>query len=342
MKVGLVGPYPPPRGGVSVHIERLEEFLNEQGVEVTIIRNDRSIVTKLRRFKWMMRFLTCNRVDILHIHWLKWDLRALIILMAKMRKMKIVNTYHSIREDLNELPAVQRFFASYVLKNSDYVIAVGQNEKDKLMEMFNCAGRMAVLPAFIPPQRVNAEIPGYIMEFIRSHTFIISANGSNMNFYQGHDLYGLDMLVELCGRLSTEINVGFIYCLTRLTDKDYYEKIKARIAELKIENSFLIVLDNMELWPILEKSHLFIRPTCTDSYGVSVAEALTLGIPSIASDVCKRPEGAVLFHSRDSEDLYHKVREIHTNYEQYKAGAQKTELENCAPAILRIYQELVS
>lgn len=347
MRVGLIGPYPPPRGGVSVHMKRLEEALQGQGVSVTIFNiysagsGCNMLISKLCRMKWLLQFLICARVDILHIHVSTWRDRAIIILLARIRKMKTVVTFHSLRDNLDEKSMLQSLYISFSIKHADYIIATGKNEKEKLLKRFNCIAYVTVLHAFIPPRQFETELPNYVTEFIRCHTFLISANGSNLDFYQGQDIYGLDMLVELCGQLSSKINVGFIYCLSCVTDMAYIVKIRDRIKELLIEDSFLIVSENMEFWPILGKSHLFLRPTCTDSYGVSIAEALTLRIPSVASDVCIRPEGTILFQNRNSEDLYLKTWDVIQNYGRSKAVLQHLEIEDCSSSIMSIYQKLV-
>lgn len=347
LRVGIMGPYPPPRGGVSVHIKRLEEELHNHGVTVQIIdtnMRDNScgwIKRRLNHLKWVLKVLICTRTDIIHIHGGSLEKRALVIFIARLYKIKTVVSFHSLRDEFAQMNFWQRCLLSYVVNHTDHIIAAGDNERDKLVKWFHCEKRLCVITAYIPPKRVETRLPAQLAEFLRNHKFIISANASNMDFYKGQDIYGLDMLVELCGRLSFQMDVGFVYCLTRLTNKDYFEKIRARIKELKIENLFFIVLDSIEFWPVLEKSHIFIRPTCTDSYGVSVAEALTIGIPSIASDACNRPEGTLLFQSRDSEDLYNKVCDIIRNYEQYRASIKHLKIENCAQDILRIYLELV-
>lgn len=347
MRVGIVGPYPSPRGGVSVHIKRLEEELLAQGITVEILNtsmmanNSGWFKRKIRHFEWLMKNLLLTRADIVHIHGGILAESALIIYMARLNKIKTVMTFHSLRDDFYKLNFWRRYLLSYVANHVDYIIAAGDNERRKLVKWFNRKAAISVIPAFIPPKRVEAILPLQLTEFLSNHEFIISANASNMEYYQGQEIYGLDMLVELCGRLSSQVDVGFVYCLTHLTDEDYLKKIKTRIEELNINNQFYIVLDNIEFWPILEKSHLFIRPTCTDSYGVSVAEALSLGVPGIASDVCKRPEGTVLFRSRDSEDLYSKVIDVIRNYDQYRANVRKLDVENYFLSIFKVYEELL-
>lgn len=348
MNVALIGPYPPPRGGVSTHIKRLEDALQDNGVKITIFNANLEntgggrIKRKLNHLRWLFQIFTCARMDILHIHLSSWWERALIIFFGRLRGIKTVVTFHSLRDEFDKMRVWQRLCSNYVLRKADVLIAAGENVKKALVEHFDCEDKLTVFVPFIPPKRIEKNIPIILQQFIRKHRFIISANASNMNFYQGSEIYGLDMLVELCGRLRPQLDVGFVYCLTRLTDKPYLKKIRARIKELRIENAFLIVLDDTEFWPVLEKSHIFIRPTSTDSYGISVAEALTLGIPAIASDVCKRPEGTIIFRKRDHEDLYVKVCDVINNYEQHKSMVKHLEFEDCVLTMLNIYQQLVT
>lgn len=347
MRVGLIGPYPPPRGGVSVHIKRLEEVLRDQEIMVSIF-NINSVAKscgwirrKISHLKWFIKIFHGTSIDILHIHGGTLKEQALIIFIARLYRIKTLITFHSLREDYSKMVFWHRWLLSYIVNNTDYIITAGDNEKDKLVNWFKKKKCLSVIPAFIQPKGVETELPLQLRDFISSHRLIISANASSMDFYQGQDIYGLDMLVELCGRLSLHMDVGFVYCLTRVTDKVYFEKIKCRIKELGIEKAFYIVLDSIEFWLVLKKSHIFIRPTCTDSYGVSIAEALTLGIPSVASNVCKRPEGTILFQTRNSEDLYAKVLEIINDYDQYRANIKHLKIESCTTAIQRIYQNLV-
>ncbi len=55
---------------------------------------------------------------------------------------------------------------------------------------------------------------------------------------------------------------------------------------------------------------LMVRPTYRDGYGISVAEALHFGCPAIASDVCRRAKGAIIFKNRDFDDLIEKARRV--------------------------------
>jgi glycosyltransferase involved in cell wall biosynthesis len=96
----------------------------------------------------------------------------------------------------------------------------------------------------------------------------------------------------------------------------------------------------MELWPIIEKSHLFIRPTNTDGYALSVAEAIYCKIPTIASNVANRPEGTILFEARNFQELLNRTLEVINDYQCFKEKARKVKLKDNLENLLNIYREI--
>jgi hypothetical protein len=58
-----------------------------------------------------------------------------------------------------------------------------------------------------------------------------------------------------------------------------------------------------EFLAVLAKARMFARPNNVDSFGVSVLDALQVGTPVVASDVCERPIGAVVFQT-DNYDSF--------------------------------------
>ena len=68
-----------------------------------------------------------------------------------------------------------------------------------------------------------------------------------------------------------------------------------------------------------KRTNLMLRPTYIDGYGVSIEEAIFFGSPAIASDVCERPKGTILFKNRNIDDLYSKIINILENYEEYRS-----------------------
>jgi glycosyltransferase involved in cell wall biosynthesis len=119
------------------------------------------------------------------------------------------------------------------------------------------------------------------------------------------------MCVQLLSGLREEYpDIGLLFALAEIGDNRYYDKIRMKINELGIQENIHFMLGQKELWPLFKKADLMVRPTYIDGYGISVAEALYLGCPAIASDVCKRPDGTILFRNRDEDDLLEKAKMV--------------------------------
>lgn len=346
----MIGSCAPPFGGIEVHIKRLADALENSGIKVTIydIENisessDRRLKKIARAKLWVLWYFFTIKEDIIHVHTLSWKHRAAMTFISKVRRKKIILTFHSFRDEIENMGFWEKQLVRYVLKNTGLIIAVSEKVQEKL-ELWGCSkDKIRCINGFLPHTAGNGTLPEYVMEFIAGHEMIASANGSNMNFYRGEDLYGLDMLVELCGRISQKYDVGFIYCISKgyINNLDYYEHIKDVIREKGIEDRFLFVHENLEFEAILKKSNFFIRPTNTDGYALSVAEAVYNGVPSIASDVSRRPIGSILFKTRDSEDLYQKTVELIDNIEEHGKRLNNLPKEENGELILEVYKDIL-
>ena len=210
--------------------------------------------------------------------------------------------------------------------------------------------KIEVIPEYIKPFETKEDfesIPQNVWEFINNSNFLIAANGW-IRFYNDEDLYGMDMLIDLVYELSKRnIQVSLMFALLgaeiqSMEEKKYYCKLKNKIKELGIENNiFIFESKNKEFYPILQKSQLFIRPTNTDGNSVSVMEAMDLEIPCITSNACPRPEGVVIFKTRDMDDLIKKTMELIQNYEAYKEKAKYIKVEHNDEKLLTAYKKVV-
>lgn len=349
MKVALIGSCSPPFGGIEVHIKRLADMLEKSGMHLAIYdvenisESDDVRVNKIARAKlWALWYFFTINEDVIHVHTLSWKHRAAMTLIARMRQKKIIITFHSLRDEIENMSQSEKALVRYVLKNADVLIAVSDKVAEKL-EAWGCKkDRIRRITGFLPPGLEETELPENLLDFIDNHKLIISANGSNMNFYKGDDLYGLDMLVELCARISNKYDLGFLYCISRgyINNQEYYEHIKGVIREKGIEDRFMFVHENLEFSSILKRSDVFIRPTNTDGYAISVAEALYAGIPSISSDAAKRPPGTIIFKTRDIEDLCKRTVDVIENIEMHKKKLEYVEKEDNGERLLKVYRDL--
>jgi hypothetical protein len=89
--------------------------------------------------------------------------------------------------------------------------------------------------------------------------------------------------------------------------------VRAKVVELGLQDSVYFNTDTGVFLPVLAEASVLIRPTATDGDANSIREALSLGIPVVASDVVTRPKGCLLHRNRDIDDLESVTRHALSN-----------------------------
>jgi len=171
--------------------------------------------------------------------------------------------------------------------------------------------------AFLPPpledeHNILKTYNKKLNEFLLNRYPIIISNAACIRIINGTDAYGLDMCIELIYRLRKDFpNIGLIFAIANeKIHSDYLQKMILKIKKLNIEKNCYFLTGQREIWPLYKKVHLTVRPTSIDGYGSSLAEALYFNCPAIASNVCRRPKGTILFNNRDSDDFFKKCKKI--------------------------------
>jgi glycosyltransferase involved in cell wall biosynthesis len=319
-RIALVGPYPPPIGGVSIHIKRLKQELDARDFGCTVYdigasedKGERNTISVPDARTWLVRYFLSEKNEIVHGHtggWTDWRFPASLLLL-KLRHRRVVFTIHSFRDGLERSGPFKRWLARQIFRFADMFIAVAPRIRDKLIAAGVPQSRVVVIPAFLPPRVVDedvAAVPEFVWEFIRRHRPVITANAPFIAFYRKEDLYGIDMCVELCAALKQhQPDVGLVFCLPQIDNESYFQWLEQQIESKGISGNFLFVNEQVEFYPILAKADVFVRPTNSDGDAVSLREALHFGIPAVASDVVERPAGTMLFANRDAVDFRDKV-----------------------------------
>jgi glycogen(starch) synthase len=85
---------------------------------------------------------------------------------------------------------------------------------------------------------------------------------------------------------------------------------------------------------LMSRSDVFLRPTLEDGDSISVREAISLGVPVVASRTGARPAGAILFEPGNMEDMLSKLDLALTLGRSVAAP-----LAGPVPRLLEIYNE---
>jgi len=347
------GPYPPPYGGISTYVKRMNLYLNSKNIKNEVWSSTcKKGIDELKqvRLKYLPMYVMADKnIRIIHFNITGISSKLYIGICNEVffGKRKKVLTIHG---DSKDLFISRKFLIRRALNSFDTIICVKKGDK-KYLQSMGISKAIYEIPAYITPVENENDfkhIPQDIWDFIESSKFLISANGC-VRLYNNEDLYGFDMLIELIRKLKDKgYSVSLLIALLgsdmeNNSEKLYYQGLKDKIREYNILNNIMIFeVNDTEFYPILKKSKLFVRPTNTDGYGVSIAEALYYKIPAIASDVCSRPEGTLIFKSRNIDDLYIKTKDVIENYNLHKEKTKDLNEINNAEKLFDVYKELDS
>ena len=326
-KILHIGPLPPPLGGVSIYIARLIELQLLDSHDITVFNESslKSIIKNIKIYKisdsplWWIKKIFQNKFDIVHCHSNSWNIRFWVVLF-KLTGSKVFISYHSLRDDFFNFSKYKKFKVSILIRLADMHLVVSDEIRKKLLSWHCFDNRVRRFDNFLPPSKDEFMFPinDNIKTIAQTADPLVIANASALKFYKHQDLYGIDMMLELTSRLIMRYhNIVTIIFLGTVGDDKYFKQLNRQIGNLGLNEHFFFVINNAMI-PVLANADLFIRPTNTDGIGISISEALSVGIPTIASDVCERPDGCTLFSSRDIEDLETKCLMILNNKNGFK------------------------
>jgi glycosyltransferase involved in cell wall biosynthesis len=355
--VALVGPYPPPYGGVSVHIKRLHRRLAALDIpswvycqpSPTAGREERVIPAAIK-FSWHAWIpehgWRCN-TSIVHFHddWC-WAPAAVAMLL---RGKKVVMTLHNqlVGSEIWQSSSwLERRASQWLFRHPRvWWVAVSQEVKRQLIEKGVPPARILLAPAYIPP-RDDADassLPAYVRDFLSAHSPVLSTYAWKLTIdEQGVDMYGFDHCIEMIGALKADFpNIGLGISLPLVAEAGYFSDLRARIAASGIEDNVLFITEPLdEVHLLWLASDVFVRATNTDGDAVSVREALNLRVPVVASDASARPDGTVLFETRNLEALIHAVRKVLTHHAAHVQALQSVSIEDNFPPLLKLYRAI--
>jgi glycosyltransferase involved in cell wall biosynthesis len=320
VKIAVLGPCPPPLGGVSVHIQRVIDVLRRQKNQV--YHFDTTVEYRYRYFPYYLARLAYwlfeHRPHVVHYHTLYLSNNlAEIKLLVRLKKI-LGYTLTFVEHDCRHMyERSVRFKNTYncILQSVDHLVLIGSlTYKSYKDAQFMLPQSTSVEAAFLPPNEktescILATYPTSLHAFVYNHSPLILGNAFQLSHVQGRDLYGVDLCLQMLAEIVLDYpRVGFILALAQIGDVHYFRQLCFFAHKMHIADKIYILSNQKELWPLMKKVDLFVRPTRSDGASVSVQEALYFGVPAVVSDVCVRPARAILFENQNVKDFITKVR----------------------------------
>jgi glycogen(starch) synthase len=314
MKLLLVGPYPPPHGGVSVHVAELQRRASSEGIPCRVLNTDRHAEPSphfipVRSAIGFLFNLTrhARRGWTIHVHTNGHNLKSWLVALAGATAGHLGPgsqlTLHSGKmPDYVASRWWRRSLARMTCRRFKRITCVSPRQLETMESLGIPDQRLEVTPAFrgVSEQAHRWALSPQLEKWFGRHQPVFAVTASN------RPEYGVELLIEALERLRQEHpNAG---CLLMGLGKEA-TSVRTLLEQRNLTRSVLMLGDvpHEECLHIISRSAAFIRPTFTDGDSISVREALALGVRVIASDAAVRPEGTVLFKTGSSDDLMKKM-----------------------------------
>lgn len=318
IKVLILGKKPPPIGGVTIHVSRLLEKLDDSSIEYVFIENTQNIPKLIYHIR---------RSCLTHVHSSCPYFRLLVVLIAKLFDSKSIITIHG---DLGRFKSpLKNYIDNLTVKWCSFPVVLNQGSFKKAILLNRYTHEIS---AFIPPigrSQLPRSVEDKIKELRNDHSLIFSTNAFNRTIDKnGKEIYGIEMLVPI---FKMYPNYALIISDPSSAYLDYFNQQKIGIPE----NIYIINFPH-SYFEILDKVDVSIRNTSTDGDPLSIKESLYLGVPVIASNVVSRHSDCVTYQRDQLDSQFSDLIQI------LKTTSIKNAIEDGSIEIFDLYRELTN
>ena len=311
LKILIVGDFPPPHGGVAVHVEELQRAIRAAGGDARVLDIGKGqlpadgVVAAGSPANFLLQLsLHAARGYRIHLHTSganpkSWTLAGLCAAAGRAAGRPAILTLHSGLGPawLAEAP-LRAAVAGRVACGFGAVVAVSHPIARMLRLCGVPASKLEVLPAFLGAQLEVGAPPPQLDEVRRAGAPLLCA------MLAPGRVYGEETLLRAFARLRAESPRAQLVLYGAGTAAP---GLAARARELCGPAAGAVTglgeLSRSAALGLIAGCDLFVRPTLADGDSVSVREALALGRRVVATAVGNRPPGVFLVPAADDAAL---------------------------------------
>jgi glycosyltransferase involved in cell wall biosynthesis len=349
MRILMMGPYPPPHGGVQTNLVAIRTGLGDRAIPSLVInltrhrRPEADGVYYPRSAFQLLGLLFKLPYDVIHLHFggnLTSRLLGLAFLCTLVPRARTVLTFHSGGYPESEAGrrAGPRSLAGFILRRVDRLIGVNR----ELAQFFRRLGVEEQRINVIEPHSVTSIDPSQplspeLAQFMGSHSPVLTTVGLLEPEY--------DLALQIDAMESVRVQFPDAGLLI-IGSGSIEAELRSRIADKSYSSHVLLAGDvpHPVTLSAIKSSDVLLRTTRYDGDSVAVREALYFGVPVIATDNGMRPAGPRLIPIGDEEKLVSAIGQTFSATSsdlRPTAGSDGGESgERNVTAVIQIYREL--
>jgi len=282
LEIIIVGRIPPPYGGATVSVLNLIKALNAKN----IINSRLSIKSITRRY------------TISHVHYFKPINRFLGVIISLLLAKKVIFTVHWY--DFNTTNILNKLS----LYLSDGVILLNRQIQNECNIVFKKSKIFSTVlsPLFIEGYDKIESIRKYFDRQDGKKYLLLYANKKVI--HKGKDLYGVNFIIDNIERLSEKFIIVFV---------DLNSNYLGEVDNINMRERIIYINHFVDFRSILKQVDVYIRPSSGDGCSVAIIEALSNGVPVLASDSVPRDKNVLTYKYGDFGDFSEKLNCIQYN-----------------------------
>ncbi len=316
-KTVLLGPYPPPYGGVSIYIQTLFHSIKQRGVELWTY-GDEEInapnVFFMKDKRWDILPLLIRRgfrariVDCTHflIEYPGFLVPIWVVLKALLRFewLKIVHD-GSLPTRCRSFGPVQRLFFGLAIRAANEFVVVSEDLRRWLRDEIRVEQEITVIAPLLPirGKALDAALPAdlerALLPYLRRGKRVCSVGVFIPTYGFAHVAEAVESVREETGE-----DIGLVLLDgTFARDEDYRGGVLHG-------RDWITVLENVpnhSLYRILKQSHALVRAFGQESYGISRVEGVWCGVPVVATRAGET-RGMLVYDFGDADGLKEQLK----------------------------------
>ncbi|MFN8389091.1 MAG: N-acetyl-alpha-D-glucosaminyl L-malate synthase BshA [Bdellovibrionota bacterium] len=297
----------------------------------------------------MVEVVTYEKLDLLHVHYAVPHATSAYLAKQVLGNspVKVITTLHGtditlVGNDRSYLPIVR-----FSISQSDGVTTPSQYLKLATYDKLNLSTDVPieVIPNFVDTDQFRPLFPGEPRNPSPISDHCLAGDKVLVHVSNFRPVKRIHDVVKAFDIVSKQIKSHLVL----IGDGPERSRIERLVRDLGLEDQVCFLGKQENFVPILQLAHLFLLPSETESFGLAALEAMSCGVPVIATDVHGIPE--VVQHGRtgflsevgDVEDMAQHAMQLLTNeslHQQFSRDAREAVLEKYSmPKLIDRYEQ---
>lgn len=319
-----------------LHYEKNGVQVFELSLPINVYRKAIPLLQRLLLIPFRAMLKSFGKPDIVHAHF--YSIAAIATIIKKKYHLPLVVTEHSskLNKPAEEISELDKRLAIQAYQNCDQLICVSETLRRNILKNFQ-------QDSIVIPNMVDNSVFQCPETTPETSPFVFVAVGNLI------PIKAFDTLIEAFAQVKENAKLYII------GDGPEKERLKKQIDTLQLGDHIELLgqLERTEINKVYQKSHVFVLPSQSETFGVSYIEAMYAGLPIIATR-CGGPESFVdesnglLVPVNDIDSLAIAMNKMHQNYSNYNSKKiSESCIERFSPTVIAnklitVYSDLQS